>query len=50
MPAARLASSVDPEHRSDAMQAVAFFGSDAEAWLCLDCSGFGVLQVGSFGF
>lgn len=50
LPASRLASRLDPEHRADAMQAVAFFGPDAEAWLCRDCSGFGVLQVGVFGF
>lgn len=50
MPASRLASRVAPEHRADTMQVVALLGSDCEAWLCKDCDGFGVLQVGTFDF
>lgn len=50
LPVSRLASRLDPEHRADAMQAVQFFGPDADAWLCQECSCFGVLQIGAFGF
>lgn len=53
IPARELPSRVPPAERVQAAEVVAFFrdslGSSAEAWLCRDCSGFGVIEAGVFG-
>lgn len=53
VPARDLPSRVPPAERVEAAEVVAFFhdslGTSCEAWLCRDCSGFGIIQTGSFG-
>lgn len=46
MSAADLAETVPPEQRNRVAEGVVMTGADADAWLCEECGGFGLLGGG----